>query len=317
MYPEATIDPDSYERNIEQLEAYLTTPIDMEILANFLRQHSPLQKCFQVRQERHGGHRYIEAEKVYAYEHGSSYRVSDETRDKLLEEIDAYEYFPEPLEGRIVLNTFEDFFRQNPNLDLRKEKDLALLLDAFSCTNAKARNVGQLLVEFCHIQPRLPEEKRFTPSKPVELKAEWGRDRVMEELEGMRDTHPVVDLAFYAYRDLTRTDWQPYVKAALERNPVVVDALRNDRTSKAVETLQQLTPESIYDGNRLAQPDEVWNFQRGDGAEVAFAIAAVLKHRKPDRPVDLHFNGDTVRVAWDDRSVDLKSVKGLKKELTV
>lgn len=315
MYPEATIDRATYEKGMEKLREFLTTRIDMEILANFLRQHSHLQECFQVRQDHHGGHRYIEAEKVYAYEHGSSYRVNDDTRDKLLDEIDAYEFFAEPIEGRIVLNTFEDFFRQNPDLDLRKDKDLALLMDAFSCTNAKARNVGQLLVEFCHIEPRLPKRKTFVPSTPIQLDPEWGRDRVIQTLADMRETHPVADLAFYAYRDLARTDWAPFTKAALERNPVVIDALRKRDEPDAVECLLALDRASIYDGSRMAQPDEVWNFQRGDGAEIAFALAALLKHRQPDRPVYLAFAGDSVTLAWEGREETLPSDKHLRQTL--
>ncbi|MDF3129907.1 hypothetical protein P0Y35_11925 [Kiritimatiellaeota bacterium B1221] len=315
MYPDATIDPDSYKKNIEKLREYLTTKIDMEILSNFLRQHSDLQTCFQIRQDRHGGHRYIETEKVFAYEHGSSYRVNDNTRDKLLDEIDTYEFYAEPIQGRIVLNNFEDFFKQNPNLDLNEPKDLATLLDAFSCTNAKARNVGQRLVEFCHIDPRLPENRNFVPSPKIELKAEWGRERILEVLEGMRETHPVVDLAFYAYRDLNRTDWAPFVKAAIERNPVVIDALRKSSESDAVEKISSLKAGSIYDENRMAQPDEVWNFQRGDGAEKAFAIAALLKHRQPDRPVKLLFAGSKVSISWENQSRSLESTKNLQKEL--
>lgn len=317
MYPEATIDPASYDKGMEKLRAFLSIGIDMEILSNFLRQHSHLQECFQVRQDHHGGHRYIEVEKVYAYEHGSSYRVNDETRDKLLDEIDAYEFFPEPIEGRIVLNTFEDFFRQHPNLDLRKEKDLALLLDAFSCTNAKARNVGQLLVEFCHIAPHLPAHKTFVPSTPIRLDPEWGRERVIETLEGMRETHPVADLAFYAYRDLSRTDWAPFTKAAIERNPVVIDALRELDEPDAVDRLLALERASIYGQARMAQPDEVWNFQRGDGAEIAFALAALLKHRRPDRPVYLAFDRKTATIAWEDREETLESGKNLRQSLNL
>jgi len=317
MYPEATIDPDSYKKNVEKLREYLTTKINMEILSNFLRQHSELQKCFQVRQDHHGSQRYIEAEKVYAYEHGSSFRVNDNTRDKLLDEVDTYEFYAEPLEGRIVLNTFENFFNQNPDLDLNRSKDLAILLDAFSCTNAKARNVGQLLVEFCHIEPKLPENRKFIPSPKIELKAEWGRERIIETLEGLRESNPVVDLAFYAYRDLSKTDWNPFIKAAVERNPVTIDALRKLSESEAIITICGLTEESIYDENRMAQPDEVWNFQRGDGAEKAFAIAAVLKHRSPERPVSLRFNDNEVTVSWEGRVQKLPSTKGLQQELTI
>jgi len=317
MYPEATIDPASYKRGMEKLREYLSVRIDMEILSNFLRQHSFLQECFQIRKDHHGCHRYIEAEKVFAYEHGSSYRVNDDTRAKLLDEVDAYEFYADPIEGRIVLNNFEDFFVQNPGLDLGDEKDLAVLMDAFSCTNAKARNVGKLLVEFCHIDPRLPVHKTFTPSDPIQLDADWGRDRIIETLEGMRDTHPVVDLAFYAHRDLDRTEWEPFMKAALERNPVVVDALRKQSESQMIETLKGLPHESIYDGNRMAQPDEVWNYQRGDGAELAISMATVLKHRTPDRQVTLTFEPEQVTVSWEKESITLPSVKGYTKTLQV
>ncbi len=38
--------------------------------------------------------------------------------------------------------------------------------------------------------------------------------------------------------------------------------------------------ESIYDGaSRLAQPDEVWNYRRGDGFEKALLVANVLRGR--------------------------------------
>lgn len=317
MYPDATIDPDSYRKGMEALKRFLVTPIDMEILSNFLRQHSDLQSCFQIRHDYHGGHRYIEAEKVYAYEHSSSYRVNDDTRPKLLEEVDTYEFYPEPLVGRIVLNTFEDFFKQNPGLDLNEPEDLAKLLDAFSCTNAKARNVGQKLVDFCRIEPRLPERRKFVPSEPIRLEADWGRGRIIETLQGLRATHPVADLAFYAYRDLTRTDWEPFLHAALERNPVVIDALRRSSEEQAVDRILALPSESIYDGNRLAQPDEVWNYQRGDGVECALTLATLLKHRVPDRPVTLAITPDNTRIAWDNQHLDLPSQKGLTKNLTL
>ena len=315
MYPEATINKSSYEKGMQALSRFLTTPIDMEILANFLRQHTELQSCFQVRHDFHNGHRYIELEKVFTYENTSSYRASDDTRDKLLEEIDTYEFYCSPIEGRIVLNNFEDFFRQNPTMDLNKPEDLAQLLDAFSCTNARARNVGKLLVDFCRIEPRLPERKRFVKTEPIHLEADWDRDQIITALEGMRATHPIVDLAFYATRDLTRSDWPPFLKAALERNPVVVEALRRNSEDEAVRILLSLPHESIYGPNRLAQPDEVWNFQRGDGLETAIAIANVLKTRIPDRPVHLEITPDQVTLSWDDQQKTLPSTKGLRHQL--
>ncbi len=317
MYPEATINPASYEKGMASLKKFLTTKIDMEILANFLRQHSDLQKCFQVRHDHHGGHRYIEAEKVYAYEHASSYRISDDTRGKLLEEMDAYEFFCEPILGRIILNNFEDFFKQNPNLDLNVPADLARLLDAFSCTNAKARNVGQKLVEFCHLEPRLPEDRTFVPSPSIDVKPGMRREEIFDYLQGLRKTHPIADLAFYAYRDLRSCSWDPFLKAVFERNPVAVEATRKVCCKDVAKQIAALPNASIYDGDgRLATPDEVWNFQTGDGAERALAIANVIRARRPDLPVTVDITPTQATVAWANETLRLPSQKNLTHAFT-
>ena len=45
---------------------------------------------------------------------------------------------------------------------------------------------------------------------------------------------------------------------------------------------EALADESIYDEpGRLAQPDEVWNYGRGDGPEKALLLANVLRARYP------------------------------------
>ena len=45
------------------------------------------------------------------------------------------------------------------------------------------------------------------------------------------------------------------------------------------EKLKEWPNESIYDGNRLALPDEVVNFQRGDGIEKAITLMNIAKSR--------------------------------------
>ena len=52
--------------------------------------------------------------------------------------------------------------------------------------------------------------------------------------------------------------------------------------------------DSIYDDNRLAQPDELANYRTGDGLEKAFFLANVLRHRSPEQ--DLHLEVDDRRV---------------------
>jgi hypothetical protein len=312
VYPEATMDQASYEHFAGKLASYLSTKLDMEILANFLRDHSKLQTCFQFKHIHHGKPRYIPAEKVYSYEHGSSFKASDKTRDKLLDEIDEYEFYTDAMEDRIPLNKFEDFFRDN-NIDLDKERDQEKLMEEFNCYNARARDILQELKEFIHIEPRLPvtEKTHFVKSSPIAFSPGTPREEIIQYLESIRADHPIADLAFYAYRDLSRTEWGPFLKAALERNPVAADKTGEMSDEEVIGHLANLPNESIYDGSRLAQPDEVWNFRRGDGLERAITLAAIWKSRHPDQPIELVANNGTVSLQLGKASVQWPTAKEL------
>ncbi|HPQ66690.1 MAG TPA: hypothetical protein PLI51_08195, partial [bacterium] len=114
VYPRATIDPARYARFRERLESYLRSPLDTEMLGSFLRHRRDLQHCFQYRCLIHGSPRYIPLERVFAYEEGSPYLLTDRTREKLLDEIDREEFQPAPLSSRAVFNDLEDYIREKP-----------------------------------------------------------------------------------------------------------------------------------------------------------------------------------------------------------
>ena len=48
------------------------------------------------------------------------------------------------------------------------------------------------------------------------------REDIIGRLESIRDRNDFADLAFYAYRDLNRTDPEPFVLGAIERSPVSI-----------------------------------------------------------------------------------------------
>ena len=50
----------------------------------------------------------------------------------------------------------------------------------------------------------------------------------------------------------------------------------------AYERLLGFGDESIYSGDRLAQPDEVWNFNTGDGLEKALTLVNIARNRGMD-----------------------------------
>jgi hypothetical protein len=318
IYPDASMDPAEYERFKKEIGDYLSIDITFEILANFLRQHSRFQKCFQICRECHGKKRWIPAEKAYAYEHSGPYKVSDSTRDNLLEEIDCDEFYCEPLPDRICLIRLEQFFKDNPVQHYDAES-MAELGKKLECTSEQKSEMLAELARFVHLEPRFPvtENKTFKPWKKIELTPGMSREEIIAYVESIRDENPVADLAFYAARDLSRCDWRPYLKASLERNPVSINGTKDLSDDSLIQVVTNLPDKSIYDGDRIAQPDEVWNFQTGDGVEKAILLAGIWKHRHPEREVRLSVQPGHARVASSDRNVQFTYSGNLSAELSL
>ncbi len=311
LYDKATMSRPAYAHFKDKLSKFLTTDIDFEILANFLRQNSNLQKCFQIIHHLGGRPRYIQAEKVYSYEHNSKFKVSDNTRSRLLQEIDEDEFYPEPLPGRLMLHEVEDYFKSN-QISIDRVSSLDGLRDHLrhSCFNTE--EVMNDLVAFCRIVPKLPaEDKTWADQRPIEIDVTWGRERIVEYLESIRSDNPVADLAFAAFRDLKRSPWKPFLKAALERNPVSISGASNLDIQDAALALSRMSNESIYDGSRMAQPDEVWNYGRGDGMEKAICLLNIIRSRRPGRNSLIRGDGKRMLVSDGNKEYEFESVKGL------
>jgi len=296
LYREATIPPDVYRRFSDKLKKFLSTDISFEILANFLRSNRKLQSCFQIAHTCCGKPRYIEAEKVFHYEHSSKFRVGHQTQEKLIHEIDEDEFYTDPLPDRLLLDELESFFRENHIAidNVGKIQQMKTKL-RHCCYNVE--EVVTDLIKFCRIEPRMPDRNKSWASRdPIELDGMTGREDVTAYLESIRSANPTVDLAFMAYRDLDRAPWKPFVKAALERNPVCVHAAQDLAIDHVAEKLRLRDNRSIYDGPRMAQPDEVWNFGRGDGLEKAVCLINIIRQRQPDADISLTRTGSTVTV---------------------
>ena len=199
-------------------------------------------------------------------EHAGPYKVSDNTRDKLLEEIDAEEFYCDPLPGRICMPRLEEFFKDNP-IEHFDAESMAELGEKLECQNAQKSEMLAALAGFVHLDPEFPTigNKVSKVWKKIELTPDMSRDEVIAAIESLRGENPAADLAFYALRDMSRCDWNPFLKAALERNPACIEAVKELGDDELFQCLEEMDCESIYDGSRLAQPDEVWNFQTGDG----------------------------------------------------
>ena len=151
------------------------------------------------------------------------------------------------------------------------------------------------------VEPRLPDAGRvrfMCENAPLNLSPDMERDEIAARLEALRATNRAAALAPYAGHELGQVEAEPFVKAALERSPVSRQALKDVPEEEVVARLAALENDSIYDGpSRLAQPDEVWNFGRGDGLEKCLLAANVLGGD------EIAVMGDTAELRKDGRVV--------------
>jgi len=215
LYDRATIAADRYEHFQARLGAFLVGDLDLSLFASFLRMHTHYQKHFQVCRHCHGQAQFLKAEVLFAYEHGSNYRVGDETFDKLLEEVSDEDFSPFELSDRIRCDQLNAYLtRKKPNLRVPADRELFARLVAPVITDTDA--FLQELTEFVALEPRLPSmDKTFQSPVPLTLTTAMTREQIMAALQAKRTVDSTVDLAFYAYRDMTSCDWHPFVKAAV------------------------------------------------------------------------------------------------------
>jgi len=317
VYPAATIDPAAYQRFTGKLKAFLDTPLTDEVMGNFLRHKRDLQKCFQLRGTIHGVTHYVPLEIAFQYEDESSFLVTDTTREALLADIDMDQFVTERIASRIVLNDLEDYVRREKP-DLCQPEDVTRLKAQFACSCLDAAMAMEHLIKFCHVEPRIPpaSQRAFSPvAEPLGITREMTREEVIGRLESLRATIPGVDLAFYAYRDVNRTGVEPFLKAAMERNPVAIAGAKPMTDDEVLAVVQAMPSESIYDeSGRLSQPDEVWNYGRGDGVEKAILLAGIFKTRKPEAAIKVEVTSDHVLLVVDSRRIEFSSTKALKRQ---
>jgi hypothetical protein len=296
IYPNAGIDRDFYTLMKDKLSRFLSTDATYEILANFLRQNNSFQRYFQISHTRHGKTLYMKAEKVYSYEHASKLRVGDNTQEVLLRDIDDDEFFTEPLPDRFDMGSLEAFFHKN-RIDIGSADDIEKLKTQFADGPVNSSYIVNDLIKFCKITPRMPDEEKVWEAsvKPITLdgvkSAEDARAALMEQ----RHENETADLAFTAFRDLSASPWKPFLKAAVERNPVCLEEVNGLSVDDAYKCLTSpsFADESIYDEPaRLAQPDEIWNYKRGDGLEKAIALAAICINRQQEENVSIDINNN-------------------------
>jgi hypothetical protein len=315
LYPDATIDRNAYDRFKGRLADYLSTTLDLTLFASFLRSARDYQKYFQICRDCHGQPQFIRAEVLYHYEHGSPFKIGDETHDKLLAEVADEDFVRFELPGRIRCDRLCDFLKQK--IDVRRAEGREAMRQFLAPTIPDAQKFVDDLTDFVHIEADLPaSDKRFTNGQTIEIETDWTRDEVIDYLLEIRTHNSTADLALYAYRDMESCDWRPFMKAAIERSPISLEKTKEMSVPEVYDWLTRMAAASIYDRNRLAQPDELANYLTGDGLEKAILLANVLRRRDPDR--DLHIEVDNSSVLLRaDRDYEFVSAKTLQGQVDI
>jgi len=316
VYKEATIDPEYYSHFSSMLKQFLQADLDKHVFINFLR-FKGYKSLFQYKDSHGGRHRYITLEKLFEYEHSSRFNVALANRSQLINEIDGDEFSMCPFNGRLMLNEFEEI------LDRCMGKNTDCILKELSTSIPEVLTIipeGMFneLRDFLKTEPNLPSiDKKITKMVSPVIRSGDTREEILAEIVNTSAFSEMSLLSLYVYRSMDIIDWGPFIKAAIKRNNVAFTDFEGKSNDEVYKLINSLCNESIYDGSRLAQPDEVWNFNRGDGVEKAFLLASWKHHIKPGEEITIEIDGKDVSLTAGTESFHFESEKGFHRNIKI
>ncbi|MFH0843073.1 MAG: hypothetical protein V1903_10675 [Bacteroidota bacterium] len=314
---ETTIDQKAYRYFSAKLREFLVTDLTSLTFINFLRFKSKYKTLFQFECECSGKKRYISLEKMFEYEHTSKFKVSAETRAQLIKEIEGDEFHLSPLPGKILLNEAEKILDENVGKSLQKIEEQFLKFREL-IPDEIIREMFRDIASFIRTVPMLPDEdKNYIKIVVPEISVEHGREEILRAILDTVNTSEMSLLALYVYRQMDMIDWLPFVKAAIERNPVCFNDLKDRSIEESYGILQGLSNDSIYDGQRLALPDEVWNFRCGDGIEKALLLADLIIQKNPSSQIRIEVDNKRVLLTSDGSDYRFESKKSFRRSIHI
>ena len=317
LYKEATIDPHAYSFFSGKLKEFLATNLTSLIFVNFLRFKSKYKTLFQYRCDCSGTVRYISLEKMFEYEHTSRFSVSAETRGSLVKEIEGDDFHLSPIQWKIMLNDIETILDKHSGKSL-KEIENEFIKKTGTEYEEIIQEMFKELNDFIFIDPKIPDPgKDYMVTDRLDIKIDDSREEIINLITNHQENSETAQLALYVYRDMDKIDWRPFIKAAIERNPVSFTDLNKKNNYEVYSLLKELPIESIYEGNRLALPDEVWNFKRGDGIEKAFLLADFLLHNDKSSDVSIEIENKKVLLSSEGHDFHFTSLKNITKSIQI
>jgi hypothetical protein len=215
---DATIDRKEYDTFKTKLHEFLNTDLTSLTFLNFLRFKSKYKSLFQYMCDCTGNERYISIEKMFEYEHSSKYTLSTETRGLLVKEIEEDEFHLSPIPGKISFNNVESILLKHHGSGLQEIENEFVKI---SVTPELIHEMFSEIADFISTQPNLPvNNKNYISSTVPHLSYDYSREKITDSILKLSDKSELCELALYVYRNMEKIDWLPFIKAAMERNPV-------------------------------------------------------------------------------------------------
>lgn len=278
-YSQATIDPNAYTSFANKIKEFLSHKFSFEIFINVIRLMPQYHTLFQYSTIHNGSRTYILIKEIFEQENASKNSFNNDSRNALIDEISLDNTSKQPYNDSFIINDFEYFIAKNNISSTALAKDY-LLKSAYNKEQYNCiTDIFDKIEEFIKTVPKLPStNKIYGKTPPLKILPSMNRNDIINYLENMKEINPVADLAFYSYRKIDSIEqWYPFLMAAWQRNPVSLQGLENKTLEERYYILNEMNNQSIYEEhNRLAQPDEVWNFGTGDGLEKIILLANTL-----------------------------------------
>jgi hypothetical protein len=254
---------------------------------------------------------------MFEYEHTSKFNVSAESRALLVKEIEGDEFHLSPLQGKIMLNDAEAI------IDSCKGKSLIEIENQFLNLNDNipGKTIHSMfadLADFICTDPKIPDDSKnyFKTRVPV-ITVDDDRDKIIHSIYNLTENSELSQLTLYVYRQMDKIDWLPFIKAAIERNPVCINELNGKTIRDVYEILTAMPDQSIYDGKRLALPDEVWNFRRGDGIEKAILLADFILQKDSSSHLNIEIEKKNIQMIYNGNEFNFHSSKSFNKTISI
>lgn len=278
-YTQATIDPNAYTSFANKIKEFLLHKFSFEIFINVVRLMPQYHTLFQYSTLQNGSRSYILLKRIFEQEKVSKNSFTNESRSALIAEIPLSDAANRPYTDSIVINDFEHLISEKNITSNYKAKELLISSSCNTKFHDCITDIFDKIETFTQTVPKLPStNKIYNNTPPLKILPNMDRNDIINYLERMKEINPVANLAFYSYRKIESVEqWYPFLMAAWQRNPVSLQGLENKSLEERYYILKEMNNLSIYEEhNRLAQPDEVWNFGTGDGLEKIILLANTL-----------------------------------------